>query len=256
MILEVAMKKRLLIFMCVLLAFSTLFSVHAEDSSIDDSDIKKITESYLENCAYNMYMYSDNDLKSSTILELSNDTVEKIVENVTLNNSKVACSDLKHNIDFVVEKCEYYKAIRSDQNIIRNDFKVVYNFNDVNINGSSAFVDVNESVNFYYDGIDIPSAIITNYNVALYKIEGQWYIIDITSDDPFDGMKKTDFSATDAIADYNSAKKQSAVKSDVTVELEVPEPVERSVVSSIRGYNNVLGMDSLFFFQRLFKKFN
>lgn len=42
MILEVAMKKRFLIFLCVLLAFSTLFSVHAENNSSDESEIKKL----------------------------------------------------------------------------------------------------------------------------------------------------------------------------------------------------------------------
>lgn len=179
-------KKYLIILPVLIIVFLGLFFVLSANKADDEAEIKEITESYLKNCAYNMYMYTDNDLESMTVMSLPDEAVKKTADNILLNGSKVTYSDLEQNIDFILKKCDYWRTIRAEQDILRNNFEVSYSFDSVNIDGNNASAAVSESISFYYDGVDTPSGIGTNYNVSLTKTGGQWYIIDVTSDDPLD----------------------------------------------------------------------
>jgi hypothetical protein len=136
-----------------------------------------------------MYMYSENDLKSSTILELTDEVNEKIADDMLTTEMKFPGGISFPNISFIIEKCNYFKTIRSDQGIVRKDFKVEYYFGDIVLENHFACVPTREYISFYYEGVDELTEIITNFNVVLYNNEGQWYIMGVTSDDWFDGAE-------------------------------------------------------------------
>lgn len=234
------MQKKTWALLLAIIILASLFTaqVSAESKNTANSDLKGLAEQYLKNCTYNMYMYSENDLKSSTLLALADEANAKIADDMASASIIFSDEALVPNISFIIEKCNYFKAIRSDQGITRKDFNVEYYFDDVILKNKFACVPAREYISFYYEGIDELTEIITSYNVLLYSNDNQWYIIGVTSDDWFDGANKySRFDSKKAIDDYFSAKSSSA-NDTATAEVEVPEVFAQSNVSKIRGYSS------------------
>ena len=122
------MKKLLATFLgsIFVLSISSGVVLAAQEYSTDQQ-IKEISESYLTASAENMWLYSDNDLSIGTIKELM-PTYDKAVERSTafagiqLDEANVYLDD----ITFAQEKAEYFKNMRSENNIQREDFSVEF----------------------------------------------------------------------------------------------------------------------------------
>ena len=228
------MKKYIAMFMALVLCLSVVgakvFAATSDLSaeSAETASVKKTVENYLRDCTYNMFMYESNDMRKSTVAELPSDLRESITIDTSIFDSADAKSDAykskvlsSDSIEFFNEKANYYKYVRSAQDIQRRDFNVKYTFENVKVSGRYAKIEAYEAINFYYTKCEEPTYIGTKYIVLLYKCNGVWYIYDITSDDPLDIYKNMGFDSETRIQGFNKAMNNPS--SNVTVKVAAPE---------------------------------
>ena len=121
---------------CVL-SLVTGGALAAKQSSVD-TQINSAAESYLFALAENMWLYKSNDLSVGTIKE--------VLASNELSPARLVSDGLKmeeintylEDITFAQEKAEYFKEMRQEQNIQRNDFKAEYFFVPPEVDGNHA----------------------------------------------------------------------------------------------------------------------
>ena len=208
-------------------------SANIKLSNEDKASILKVTEQFLSSCTYNMFMYEDNDVKANTIAPLDEKTLRDANQQFKKVNADSEGSDLKASIDFVIEKVDYFKTVRKDQKIFRNNFEVAYVTNNIDINGKYAKVDIFEHISFYYENSDEPTYIGTNYVVYLYSNDKEWLVADVTANDIFDmAYKRTSFNADNAINEYMYAKGKP-YEGQAILELDAEESNEAMLMANV-----------------------
>ncbi|WP_419033853.1 amidase domain-containing protein, partial [Dysgonomonas gadei] len=196
------MKNRLFSTILVISILAGLVCVPALADATQESEIKSVVQSFLQDYTTTSMLYDDNDLSVNTVsdasipMPMSDDKVFK------LSSGDATIAELQHNITYIEEKMEYFKRARLLHNISRTDLQLTYNYNDIYITGDTATVEVSEISTFYYTGQTQQSLIETTYIVDLVNLDGQWLIADITDNDWFDYEYKKDptFTAQDAIS--------------------------------------------------------
>ena len=234
------MKKLLATFLgsIFVLSISSGVVLAAQEYSTDQQ-IKEISESYLTASAENMWLYSDNDLSIGTIKELM-PTYDKAVERSTafagiqLDEANVYLDD----ITFAQEKAEYFKNMRSENNIQREDFSVQYMFGDPKVDGNRATIQAVEYISFYYPELpDTLSEAINYYTIELLKCSLGWFIIDISAEnDTFDEMfKGTGFTAERA-DEFFAAQELKVADDIVAQEFQNPQQEDLEVAATTDVY--------------------
>ena len=101
----------------------------------------------------------------------------------------------------------YYAHIYEDQNVSFSDFDANYFFDDVVVDGDFAMVEVFEELNYQYSDCDEPSYELGEFNVMLVKLDGEWVVADVVSDDSaFLSSCTTSYDADSEIRAYDEAK--------------------------------------------------
>lgn len=125
--------------------------------------------------------------------------------------------DLQCMEDMVIYKSHIFE----DQNITFSDFDAQYHFGDIVIDGNYAVVEVYEELNYQYSDCDEPSYELGEFNVALVKIDGEWIIADVISDDmAFLAYCNTGYNLEEEISAYDEAMENAAFEVADTIEVE------------------------------------
>lgn len=148
---------------CAALASDTPNTL-SENEAMYDSP-RDVAISFLNDCAYEMFMYESKGLSNKTVLMLSNNDLVTAnarflsefanrpasfdywsISSVNFQNS------LESSMDFVLNKVSYFKTIRADQNITRKNFETQYTVKKAVQEGDFCTIYINEFISFqYYD---------------------------------------------------------------------------------------------------------
>lgn len=177
--------------------------------SYTEKSINSKAEEFLFASAENMWLYKSNDLSAGTI--------EEVFKTTTRSSDNLSSFGLKaeelnayiEDISFAQEKAKYFKEMRLEQNIQRNDFRVDYSFASPEIDGAYATVFAVEYISFHYTNFpDVLSEVINYYTVELMMLNNEWVVTGVTAEnDEFDeAFKGTGFVAERADAFFAARK--------------------------------------------------
>lgn len=82
----------------------------------------------------------------------------------------------RHNIGFLTETERYWREVRKDSP--RNHWETNASFPSIVIENGIAAVSVNFGASFYYEGLDVPSGFVAEYDLILRNVDGQWLVSD------------------------------------------------------------------------------
>ena len=174
----------------------TLLDIANETASIpenpgEDSDAK--TES--------------NFLSASTQNSLTGFTEDHAPELMSsMDRSSVSVDDMLTDLQCMEDMTAYKSHVYEDQGFAYSNFDAQYHFGDVFIDGNYATVEVYEELNYQYSDCEEPSYELGEFNVVLVKLDGEWVIADVASDDvAFMGYYATGYNLEEEISAYDEA---------------------------------------------------
>lgn len=182
-------KKLVSLMLAVLMTSALVLPSYA--SASNETTVKQIVEDYLRNLSQNMYLYEENDTLSLTAASLSeHDKKSDIAENLETSlfqfsdNVSLDMNEIQDSLSYIHDFSEYTKFVRQVQGITRKDLTLDYYFQNTEISGNTAVVEVKERASFTYT--DDPynedsTTIITPYTVRLIYVDGDWKIADLSS---------------------------------------------------------------------------
>lgn len=225
-----------------ILVISLLLSVFATGDSKADSiksekDIIAATaEAWLKLYTENVFLYANHDLTQFTVAELPLAQRESIRFQAQAYQPRTRTAELlstksaTDNIDYYLQKAEFFTEARQYQGIKREQFETRYSVEVVSVVGNSASVSASVQKTFYYTGEEMQSFLAEDFDVHLVKVNDSWLVFDITADDCFDAEHKgTGFTAKESLLQfkqsYDAAKSIpistfSIGESDINMELE------------------------------------
>lgn len=104
----------------------------------------------------------------------------------------------------------YKSHVYETQGFAYSYFDAQYHFGDVVIDGDYATAVVYEELNYQYDDCDEPSFELGEYNLVLVKLDGDWVVADVASDDvAFMGYYQTGYNLSAEIAAYDRAMSEA-----------------------------------------------
>ncbi len=172
---------------CILLCFSLFthltssvsFAVTTkQDLNTERSYVESIAVDYITKYIYNSYLYQSNDLTIGT----ANEILKQSTETYCVDNEFVSASSLCDRMTSFKLSADYYRHIRTAQNIERYDFSYTPTVISSNVETDSAYVHIYTHISFKYLLGSEPSECGDNYIVHLLKIDGNWYIVDIDAE--------------------------------------------------------------------------
>lgn len=233
-----AMKRFLCIF-SALLMMATLgaYPAAAVVSEMEEAEVKTVAEDYLSARMRKIYLYEDYDLVSGpkTLLAVersASHTVgmnEKISDTSSLSvptqraltvfaersepelmasmkRETVSISDMMRDLQCMEDMTAYKSYVYEHQGFAYSDFDAQYYFDTVVVDGNFATVVVYEELNYQYDDCVEPSYELGEYNLVLAKVDGEWIIADVASDDvAFMGYFKTGYNLSEELAAFDEA---------------------------------------------------
>ena len=178
----------------LLVTFASLCTAVLADESgevqeLEETEVKAVVETYLQNYARAAMLYEAVDLRTGSVYE------PQFVpawegEKFWMNGKEVFLTELQKNIQFMEKKAAYYAAVRQMQNIYREDLQLHFTYRSVKIEEYSARVSVRQTALFYYTDSNRQSVYETGYVVDLVKFTGRWLVANVSDGSSFDGTYK------------------------------------------------------------------
>jgi hypothetical protein len=235
--------KKTISLICVIVLMMTVSSsawaVELISDNSENASISEVVEDYLSELAYTMYMYEDNDLERNTVKEfpsLAEDGIAISTDSFKTQSSlgeNLNLTSINPSIDYIVEKAEYFKTVRMEQMLYRENFSVNYQIEEINIAENTAQVFITENISFRYSDMDIDSFLSLLHEVYLYKHHNKWLVVDITTNDGFDVIHKNeDFDADTEIADFLESYTYESKGETTDLNLDNGSTVQSTVLSN------------------------
>lgn len=233
--------------LCLLLLFSVLLASQASATSINDTTVNDSTEvdtvksiavDYVTNFVNNAYKYERNDLYDGTIYELlQNEGSARVSTNCySVADETVSVADLSNRIETFKLVSDYFRYIRTKQEIKRYNFNYTPNVIAVSVNDESATVHIYTEISFKYE-LDGETALCgDNYYVYLHRINGEWLVVDVQSEE-FESYGLNDMIVTYS-ARIAAFDEWLEVDSDRTMETE-----ESTQLQSASPYSTISSSD-------------
>lgn len=223
-------------------------SALAVSSSKDEALVKSVAESYLSQRMRKVYLYEDynNQKNVKTLLdvtqrlsdsktpneEMRGETMSLVLEEKELSafviknelelmdsmgRREITIDDMMNDLQCMEDMTEYKSHVYETQGFAYSYFDAQYHFGDVTIDGDYATVVVYEELNYQYDDCDEPSSELGEYNLVLMKVDGDWVVADVASDDvAFMGYYQTGYDLSAELAAYDRAMREAQISSAQT----------------------------------------
>lgn len=233
------MKKLIsMILSCILLMVTASINVSA--GSLEELEIESIVQDYLKIQADVKYLSKNEDLAEHTLARISEEKVQKIqktVDQVQRLNSASPASEITVNpsfAEYMEDKARYIQYTRQAEGLNISNYSVTYGVPEIEIGDGVAKARIFETVGMQYDGLDEMSAMSTKYELDLARIDNEWIIVNIRSNDLFDQThSQDDFDFETAVSKYDAVMADSG---EVVVELDTTEKVKELKASGATLY--------------------
>lgn len=265
--------KRICCLLCSILMVFTLCCspAFALRFSMDETTIMETAENYLSERMETIYLRTGAQVSAATartLLDIAGEPavmaeeaaadseaalLGNVVDSVAAfaaDNAPVLMSEMDRAISVdtmlgdlqCMEDMVAYKSyIFEDQNITFSDFDAQYHFGDIVIDGDYAVAEVYEELNYQYVDCDEPSYELGEFNVALVRIDGEWIIADVISDDmAFLAYCNTGYDLEAEITAYDEAMENAAFEVADTIEIDEPAAVAATTSSITYVKNNAV----------------
>lgn len=222
--------------MVIALACPTVFAAEAELTDMNDrAEIETVTESYLKSCMEGIYFHSGEMDASQTLVAMVTEplaagessmvesinvaSLDNFVENTSstlldsIDRNNLSLNDMMMDLSTMENRTAYFGHVYEDQNITYSYFNADYVFNTIKVDGDYALAEVSEVLDYQYSFCDDPTYECIQYNVLLVKLDGEWVIADVVSDDQFFQVNydNSDYDLEDAISGYDEANSASYI---------------------------------------------
>lgn len=233
-------------FSCVCLALALVAALGispavAAASELEEANVKTAAEEYLSSQMRKIYLYEDSGLSSEpqTLLEVaqaphlaaangqisedaavlsvaSQQALASFAEDnepelmASMERQEVSLNDMMRDLQCMEDMTAYKSHVYETQGFAYSYFDAQYHFGDVVIDGDYATAVVYEELNYQYDDCDEPSFELGEYNLVLVKLDGDWVVADVVSDDvAFMGYYQTGYNLSAEIAAYDRAMSEA-----------------------------------------------
>ena len=233
-------------FSCVCLALALVAALGispavAAASELEEANVKTAAEEYLSSQMRKIYLYEDSGLSSEpqTLLEVaqaphlaaangqisedaavlsvaSQQALASFAEDnepelmASMERQEVSLNDMMRDLQCMEDMTAYKSHVYETQGFAYSYFDAQYHFGDVVIDGDYATAVVYEELNYQYDDCDEPSFELGEYNLVLVKLDGDWVVADVASDDvAFMGYYQTGYNLSAEIAAYDRAMSEA-----------------------------------------------
>ncbi len=201
------MKRMLCFLIAVLLLVPHLVGVsnatEPEDLSIGTTDdlvleeLERKATDFITKYINTAYLYSTEEFAEDTLLEHQD---EIAVTSIQVDGENHTVANLVSNLQHFEEVANYYKTTRSYLGFQIRDFQLSTSNVSININENIAEVSLFSLVAFRLDDQQDLSYAGNNCTVYFYKLNGNWIIVDIYSEEIEEtGLSKNQFDCTSAL---------------------------------------------------------
>ncbi len=179
---------------CILICLSILLSSHVfaapESATVTETTseqemVETIALDYIAQYVFNAYLYEENDLQKGTIREAIDERFIAQTDTVQFNTAEevVTTATLVNRMESFQLAADYYRHIRTAQDIKRYDFLYTPTVVESSVNGNCATVHIYTYITFKYEQNAEESAFGDNYMVYLLKVQDQWLIADVQAEE-------------------------------------------------------------------------
>lgn len=233
------MKKTIHIILSLILAVSLMATTALGANEEDfEQQVKDATEAYLRSCMEGIYFHEDTMPAELTIIDsaapVSRESMTTASMFATLSQVEAeaelplfeSVSRESSGLQAMTEalalqeaKVSFYGHLYETQDISYQSFDAEYLFHEVSVDGNCAVVDVSEVLNYQYSDCADPTYELIKYNIALIRVDGEWLIADVVSDDPFfqQNYNNDSFNLESAIQGYDIALASAEAAEAATV---------------------------------------
>ncbi len=147
-----------------------------------------------------------------------------------VNDEFISASELCDRMTSFKLAADYYRYIRTEQNIVRYNFTYVPTVIESTVSSDSAYVHIYTHISFQYQPNGKTAECSDNYIVYLLKIDGAWYIVDVESEELIAyGFTNLNETYSEEIAEFDNRHLNTASINTLT------QP--RSTTAYDRAYN-------------------
>lgn len=214
-------------FLCtVLIACLLLISaVPVSADSLEETVVVQFVQNYLTANASAKYERAEQNLIAGTVSELTESQMSVVSKKLSAAGARSKDETLSIEIDteigrYFSEKAAYYQYILEEGGLEVTNLSTTYGKPEITVNGDTANVKIFETVSMRYTCLDEDSAESTEYDIDLVRIDGDWKISEIRSDDLFDKTHERDFQSEKSIAER---QKLQAAPASLVQEVKSPD---------------------------------
>ena len=199
---------RLAVFCLTLLLLADLLPGRAAGAELsEEAAVRAAAETILRSYEEAAMLYMDRDLRAGTVAESSVllPAGEEESRSIRVFGKDMTLDQLPGNIVFLEKKAEFYAAMRQMQGIYREDLRLNYRMEELELTEDTAKASIRETAQFRYTDSDRQSVYETFYTVYLLKLEGRWLIAGVTDGSRFDKLYRDQGAAFDqgaALAEF------------------------------------------------------
>lgn len=264
--------KRFLCIFSALLMMATLgaYPAAAVVSEMEEAEVKTAAEDYLSARMRKVYLYEDYDLGSGpkTLLEVeqsashTEDVNEQALDTpfqltssqsaltafaerskpelmASMKREAVSINDMMQDLQCMEDMTAYKSYVYEHRGFAYSDFDARYYFDDVVVDGNFATAVVYEELNYQYDDCEEPSYELGEYNLILAKVDGEWIIADVASDDTaFMGYYKTGYNLSEELAAFDEALRKAPAQVGESSDSENPAEASPLAMAASDIYYN------------------
>lgn len=172
---------------CILALVLLGTGAFASDRDAEEAAIRTAIESYLRSYQGKAMLYEERDLRAGTVLEgdpaLPRGSEEAVFR---FSGEDVTLSRLQSGMAYLEKKAEFYAGMRQMQDIYREDLRLTYALEELELEGDACRASVTETALFRYTDSALPSVYETGYDVRLVKLGERWLVAGADSGSLFD----------------------------------------------------------------------
>ncbi len=160
----------------------------------DETAVARTAEAYLSAWSRKSYLYTDEDLTAHAVRDEDiQSAAAKVLEapeefqasffsrGAAEDTPEAVGEQLRSDLRFMADKAEYFSSTRQAKGMERTNFELDYVVQTVDIAGDVAVVDILENISFQYPEAPDPSFAQEEHKVALVKLDGAWYVANVTT---------------------------------------------------------------------------
>lgn len=188
---EGGIRLRLAVFALMLfcLAIPLRVQAGAAEDFAEVTAVRETVEIFLRSFTEEALLYEERDQRLGTVsdpdITISPEDWERTY---SLSGRDVTLAQMRENIAFAGKKADYLAAMRQMQNIYRENLRLVYTYQKLDIQDDTCRVTVTEAAGFRYTDAVLPSVNESIYSVDLIKLDGRWLVAGFTDGSGFDGL--------------------------------------------------------------------